>query len=52
MGPAAYARVDVVDGGEGRPVVMEVELIEPTLFLDLAPDAAPRFAAVLQAAAG
>ena len=31
---------------------MEVELIEPTLFLDLAPDAAPRFAAVLRSATG
>ncbi len=52
VGPVAYARVDVVDGGDGRPVVMEVELIEPTLFLDLAPDAAARFAAVLRSAAG
>ena len=52
VGPVAYARVDVVDGGAGRPLVMEVELIEPTLFLDLAPDAAPRFAAVLRSAAG
>jgi len=52
LGPVAYARVDVVDGGDGRPVVMEVELIEPTLFLDLAPDAAPRLAAVLASAAG
>jgi len=52
VGPVAYARVDVVDGGGGRPVVMEVELIEPTLFLHLVPDAAPRLAAVLRAAAG
>jgi glutathione synthase/RimK-type ligase-like ATP-grasp enzyme len=52
VGPTTYARVDVVDGGDGRPVVMEVELIEPTLFLPLAPDAAVRFAAVLRAAAG
>ena len=51
VGPAAYARVDVVDAGDGRLVVMEVELIEPMLFLDLAPDAAPRLAAVLASAA-
>ena len=38
--------------GDGRPVVMEVELIEPTLFLHLAPDAARRLAAVLRSAAG
>jgi glutathione synthase/RimK-type ligase-like ATP-grasp enzyme len=52
LGPTAYARVDVVDGDDGRPVVMEVELIEPTLFLDLAPHAAARFAAVLRSLAG
>ncbi len=50
--PVAFARVDIVDGRDGRPVVMEVELIEPTLFLDLAPDAAARLAAVLRSAAG
>lgn len=32
-----YARVDVVDGEDGRPLLMELELVEPNLFLDLHP---------------
>ncbi|HLL37511.1 MAG TPA: hypothetical protein VK545_27275 [Streptomyces sp.] len=32
-----YARVDLVDGEDGRPVVMELELVEPNLFLGLHP---------------
>jgi len=51
FGPAAYARVDLVDGPDGRPVVMELELVEPTLFLDREPAAARRFADALLAAA-
>lgn len=42
-----YARVDGVSLG-GRFVVVEVELIEPYLFLDEDPPAADRFAAALQ----
>ncbi|KUO14099.1 ATP-grasp domain-containing protein [Streptomyces sp. DSM 15324] len=30
-----YARVDLVDGEDGRPQVMELELVEPNLFLSL-----------------
>ncbi|GAB7108172.1 hypothetical protein JCM4814A_64860 [Streptomyces phaeofaciens JCM 4814] len=30
-----YARVDLVDDEEGRPQVMELELVEPNLFLSL-----------------
>ncbi|MFF3910066.1 RimK family alpha-L-glutamate ligase [Streptomyces sp. NPDC001848] len=30
-----YARVDLVDGADGRPCVMELELVEPNLFLSL-----------------
>ncbi|UXY19618.1 hypothetical protein N8I84_13405 [Streptomyces cynarae] len=30
-----YARVDLVDGAGGQPCVMELELVEPNLFLDL-----------------
>jgi glutathione synthase/RimK-type ligase-like ATP-grasp enzyme len=48
VGPTAYARVDLVDGDDGHPVVMEVELVEPSLFLDLAPGAAERLADVLR----
>jgi hypothetical protein len=47
VGRTAYARVDLVDGGDGRPVVIELELIEPSLFLDLAPEAAGRLAGEL-----
>lgn len=49
-GPEAlsYARVDLV-GPPGRPVVMELELIEPELFLHRVPGSAERFAQVLAA---
>ncbi|MGW0187733.1 ATP-grasp domain-containing protein [Streptomyces sp. NPDC003362] len=32
-----YARVDLVDGEDGQPAVMELELVEPNLFLGLHP---------------
>jgi glutathione synthase/RimK-type ligase-like ATP-grasp enzyme len=51
--PAAttYARIDIVVGNDGRLQVIELELIEPALFMADAPDAGPRFAdAVLSAA--
>jgi hypothetical protein len=51
--PAAttYARVDIVVGNDGRLQVIELELIEPALYMAGVPDAAPRFAeAVLSAA--
>lgn len=38
-----YARVDLVETGRG-PLLMELELIEPHLFFDLAPAAAARLA--------
>jgi glutathione synthase/RimK-type ligase-like ATP-grasp enzyme len=48
-----YARVDIVVGNDGALKIMELELIEPALFLAEAPDAAPQFAeAVLSAAKG
>lgn len=43
-----YARVDGVPNGE-RLVVMEVELIEPSLYLSAAPAAPERFAAAIAA---
>ncbi|MDW4910166.1 hypothetical protein RB628_33760 [Streptomyces sp. ADMS] len=47
-----YARVDLVLGDDGEPRVMELELIEPNLFLDLHPDSVPVVVqAVLRAAA-
>lgn len=45
--PPFYARVDMVPDAEGQPRVMELELIEPDLYLDLAPDRGAGFAARL-----
>jgi len=42
--PALYARIDLVRDGAGRSVLLEVELIEPSLFFALHPPAAERFA--------
>ena len=42
-GPLAYARVDMAAGADGAPLVMELEITEPSLFLDRAPDRAPLF---------
>ncbi|MCC6829980.1 MAG: hypothetical protein IT200_01415 [Thermoleophilia bacterium] len=39
-----YARVDVVPGPGGDPVVLELELVEPSLFVALSPAAADAFA--------
>ena len=38
-GRLLYARADLVDGDEGRPLVMELELIEPSLYLHTVPAA-------------
>jgi glutathione synthase/RimK-type ligase-like ATP-grasp enzyme len=46
-----YARVDLVDGEDGQPQVMELELVEPNLFLWLHPESVgPVTEAVLAAA--
>jgi glutathione synthase/RimK-type ligase-like ATP-grasp enzyme len=42
-----YARVDLVRDAAGQPRLMELELVEPDLYLDLAPDAGAGFAARL-----
>ncbi|MEU2264858.1 hypothetical protein ABZ568_00085 [Streptomyces olindensis] len=47
-----YARVDLVTGPDGEPCVMELELIEPNLFLWLHPDSVPRVVRAVLAAAG
>jgi hypothetical protein len=39
-----YARVDLVPGPDGAPVLMELELTEPSLFLDYSDGAAERLA--------
>lgn len=40
----AYARIDIVKGNDGHPLLMELELIEPQLFLELFPDSADKLA--------
>ena len=47
FGPLAYARVDMARGTDGRPLLMELEIVEPSLFLDRAPGAADRLAEVV-----
>ena len=47
-----YARVDLVPGPDGRPVVLEVELTEPSLFLGVADGAAARLAAGIRSRLG
>ncbi len=47
-----YGRVDLVRDNDGRLAVMELELIEPELWLRFHPPAADRFAAVLVAFLG
>jgi len=44
--PPLYARVDMLRGAEG-PLVIEIELIEPQLFLEVHPEAPDRLAQVL-----
>ncbi len=44
-----YARVDLLTDAHGSPVVSEVELVEPGLFLRYAPGSVERFADVLVA---
>lgn len=46
----AYARVDIVAGSAGEPLVMELELIEPDLYLDFAPDDGDVFVEVVRKA--
>jgi glutathione synthase/RimK-type ligase-like ATP-grasp enzyme len=48
-GPLLYARVDVVPGDDGAPRVLELELCEPSVYLDHAEGAADRFAAAIAA---
>jgi len=48
--PAAYARVDMVAGEDDALQIMELELIEPALWLQHAPDAGAAFAATIASA--
>ena len=40
-----YARVDLVRGAGGAPMVAELELVEPSLFFNLCPEALERYVA-------
>lgn len=46
-----YARVDLVADADGAPLLIELELVEPTLYLEAAPGSAERFAARIAAEA-
>ncbi len=52
LGPLAYARVDLLAGADGAPVILELELAEPCLYLPYAPGAAERFAETFRTLAG
>ena len=47
---AAYARVDMVRDNDGNLAIIELELIEPALWLQHAPDGGDSFAAALRSA--
>ncbi len=44
-----YARVDMLRDADGSPTVLELELIEPSLFLDFSPSALGRMVELLEA---
>lgn len=46
--PLLYARIDVAPDASGTPVVMELELVEPSLFFPQSPAALERFVAALE----
>ena len=48
---ATYARVDFLAGDDGALRIIELELIEPALFLHCVPEAKARFAEAVMAAA-
>ena len=49
LGEVLYARVDAVTDDHGKPMLLELELVEPYLFLEHTPEAAPTVAAALAA---
>ena len=50
-GPLLYARVDLVTSPTGQPLLSEVELVDPSLFLRLVPTAGRRLADAITARA-
>ncbi len=47
--PPLYARVDLVPGADGEPVLMELEVVEPCLYLHESPATAERLAEAIAA---
>ncbi len=50
-GATLYARADIVFLADGQPAIMEIELIEPSLYLSFDTDAPERFADAIEACA-
>jgi O-ureido-D-serine cyclo-ligase len=46
--PTLYARVDLLRDERGKPRLMELEMVEPSLFLDECQGSASRLAAALE----
>lgn len=44
-----YARVDLIDDDDGAPILLELELVEPSLFFGFAPSSADAFVAAISA---
>ncbi|MEJ7599878.1 MAG: hypothetical protein WKG01_18375, partial [Kofleriaceae bacterium] len=47
-GELMYGRIDLARDPAGQPMVMELELVEPSLFFAHQPGSADRFAAALR----
>lgn len=47
-GEPFYARIDMAPGADGAPILMELELIEPSLFFPQGPAGLSRYVAALQ----
>ena len=52
FGTPLYARVDMIPGPGGDPLLLELEVIEPALYLDLVPGSVERLAAAIPRASG
>lgn len=52
LGEPLYARVDLVDGEDGEPRLMALELVEPNLFLSLHTGSVARVAEAVLREAG
>ena len=50
--PLLYARIDLVRGLDGAPVLMELELVEPDLYLQYDPAGGAAFTAAVKMASG